>query len=88
MSVPPNLQFEVDDIEENWTYSAKFDFIHGRMLTGSIQNWPRLIEQSYKYRLLHHIFHDQQDRESSKRKAQESTLIMNLVSSIQVVGWN
>jgi hypothetical protein len=33
-SLPPNLRFETDDIEERWTYQDKFDFIHSRMLTG------------------------------------------------------
>jgi len=30
--VPPNCQFEVDDAEDEWTYSQKFDFIHGRAM--------------------------------------------------------
>jgi hypothetical protein len=31
-SVPPNCRFEVDDVEDDWTYSHSFDYIHGRML--------------------------------------------------------
>jgi trans-aconitate methyltransferase len=31
-SVPPNCHFEVDDAEDPWLYSQKFDFIHGRTL--------------------------------------------------------
>jgi hypothetical protein len=30
--VPPNCQFEVDDVEDDWTYSRKPDFIHGRAM--------------------------------------------------------
>jgi ubiquinone/menaquinone biosynthesis C-methylase UbiE len=30
--VPPNLRFEICDAEEEWDFSAKFDYIHGRML--------------------------------------------------------
>lgn len=46
--LPPNLSFEVDDLEEPWTFSTKFDYIHARMMTGSIVDWPRLIKQSYE----------------------------------------
>lgn len=47
-SVPPNVTFYVDDLEDEWTYSYKFDFIYGRMLTGSIADWPRFIRQSFE----------------------------------------
>lgn len=30
--VPPNCQFEVDDAEDEWNYTKKFDLIHGRAL--------------------------------------------------------
>jgi len=45
-SVPPNCSFEIDDIEEPWTYRFKFDFIHVRMMVGSVGSFPRLFEQS------------------------------------------
>ncbi|WDK17124.1 methyltransferase domain-containing protein [Colletotrichum graminicola] len=47
--VPPNVTFYIDDVEDDWTYSYKFDFIFGRMLTGSIADWPRFIHQSYEF---------------------------------------
>ncbi|KAK2054413.1 methyltransferase domain-containing protein [Colletotrichum caudatum] len=47
--VPPNVIFYVDDVEDEWTYSYKFNFIFGRMLTGSIADWPRFIQQSYEF---------------------------------------
>jgi hypothetical protein len=47
-SVPPNVFFEVDDIESPWIYSAKFDYIHCRLLAGCIKDWPRLIQQAYE----------------------------------------
>jgi SAM-dependent methyltransferase len=48
--VPPNLQFEVDDVEDQWEYGkTKFDFIHARNLLMAIRNWDRLIEQSLAY---------------------------------------
>ena len=47
-SVPPNVSFYVDDVEENWTYATKFDLVYIRMMTGSIANWPKLFKQSYE----------------------------------------
>ncbi|KAK5651806.1 hypothetical protein OQA88_11674 [Cercophora sp. LCS_1] len=42
--VPPNLRFYIDDISLPWQFSPdeKFDFIHCRMMTGSISDWPAL----------------------------------------------
>ncbi|KAL4875215.1 S-adenosyl-L-methionine-dependent methyltransferase [Aspergillus karnatakaensis] len=45
--IPPNLKFEIDDYEQTWTYSQKFDFIHGRMLSGSIADEHQLFKQAY-----------------------------------------
>lgn len=46
-SLPSNLSFQVDDLEDEWTYSYKFDFIYGRMLVGSIGDWPKFFKQSF-----------------------------------------
>lgn len=46
--VPPNLTFLVDDCEDEWIFKQKFDFIHARMMCGSLQEWPRFFEQAYK----------------------------------------
>jgi len=46
--LPPNVTFQVDDLEEPWTFSKSFDFIYSRMMSGAIANWPRLFEQSFK----------------------------------------
>ncbi|KAL7272143.1 hypothetical protein RUND412_005061 [Rhizina undulata] len=47
--VPPNLVFEVDDIEEPWHYKANsFDYIHIRGMAGSIYDWPKLYRQAFK----------------------------------------
>lgn len=48
-SVPPNVVFEVDDVEAEWCFSRQFDYIHCRYLAGSIGNWPRLMEQAFKF---------------------------------------
>ncbi|KAM5347433.1 hypothetical protein ACJ41O_010438 [Fusarium nematophilum] len=45
--VPPNLSFFVDDLESDWTYSIKFDLIYVRMLTGSLANWKKFLEESF-----------------------------------------
>lgn len=49
--VPPNVKFEVDDIENEWVYAQQFDYIHSRYLACSIRDWPRLMQQVYKYAL-------------------------------------
>ncbi|KAL7274171.1 hypothetical protein RUND412_002931 [Rhizina undulata] len=47
--VPPNLRFEVDDIEEDWQYQGNsFDFIHIRSMAGYIYDWPKLYKQAFK----------------------------------------
>ncbi|KAJ0299202.1 hypothetical protein COL516b_009456 [Colletotrichum fioriniae] len=46
--VPPNVKFEVDDIEDTWTYSRPFDYIHSRMMNSSISKWEEYIRQSYE----------------------------------------
>ncbi|KAJ4247110.1 hypothetical protein NW762_013248 [Fusarium torreyae] len=46
--LPANLEFQVDDLEDEWTYSYKFDFIFGRMLVGSIGDWPKFFKQSFE----------------------------------------
>ncbi|KAH6712790.1 putative methyltransferase [Leptodontidium sp. MPI-SDFR-AT-0119] len=44
--VPPNLEFEVDDMEDTWRHKP-FSFIHLRCLAGSLKDWPRLLSQAY-----------------------------------------
>jgi SAM-dependent methyltransferase len=46
-STPPNCKFEVDDLEDPWTYPQKFDLIHARMMQGSIAHWPKFLEQAF-----------------------------------------
>lgn len=38
-SMPPNVRFEVDDLDEPWTYPEKFDYIHSRMMNGCVPDW-------------------------------------------------
>ncbi|CAM1509719.1 Fc.00g000540.m01.CDS01 [Cosmosporella sp. VM-42] len=46
--VPPNLNFQVDDLEEPWTFNAKFDLIYSRMMTASFTDWPHFFKQAYE----------------------------------------
>ncbi|PVH97141.1 S-adenosyl-L-methionine-dependent methyltransferase [Periconia macrospinosa] len=47
--VPPNVVFEVDDIESEWVYKSPFDYIHARFLATAIRDWPRLFDQAFKH---------------------------------------
>ncbi|KAL0930386.1 methyltransferase domain-containing protein [Colletotrichum truncatum] len=46
-SVPPNVKFEIDDIEDSWTYSQPFDYIHSRMMNASVSKWEEYLGQAY-----------------------------------------
>ena len=47
--VPPNITFEIDNMENDWIYpNDNFDFIHMRSLSGSFQNWERILAQAYR----------------------------------------
>ncbi|KDN62690.1 putative UMTA, partial [Colletotrichum sublineola] len=46
-SVPPNVKFEVDDIEDEWLYSRPFDYIHLRFMNGSLADWRKLVTRVY-----------------------------------------
>ncbi|CAJ2508882.1 Uu.00g139080.m01.CDS01 [Anthostomella pinea] len=45
--VPPNCHFEVDDIEDEWVFSHKFDYIHARHMVGSMTDFPKLFRAIY-----------------------------------------
>jgi len=45
--VPPNCQFEVDDAEDEWQFSQKFDLIHGRALVTCFQDPPAVIAKAF-----------------------------------------
>ncbi|SPO03565.1 related to methyltransferase [Cephalotrichum gorgonifer] len=45
--VPPNVQFEVDDVESEWLYPFKFDLIINRCMAGSIGDWNALSKKIY-----------------------------------------
>ncbi|KAG4422100.1 hypothetical protein IFR04_004727 [Cadophora malorum] len=46
----PNCHFEIDDIEQPWTWQLEsFDYIFSRDLLLCIRDFPRLIKQCYKH---------------------------------------
>lgn len=47
--VPPNIQFEIDDAEDDWTYKQPFDYIHIRNMGASIADWQRLCSQAMQH---------------------------------------
>ncbi|KAF5020048.1 hypothetical protein F66182_7929 [Fusarium sp. NRRL 66182] len=49
-AVPPNLVFEIDDVEDDWLWAeGTFDLIHGRELMMAIHDWPRLVNQAFAH---------------------------------------
>ena len=47
-SVPPNVRFIVDDIDEEWNYADSFDYIHSRMMALSIKDWEEYIRKIFE----------------------------------------
>ncbi|KAK1637579.1 S-adenosyl-L-methionine-dependent methyltransferase [Colletotrichum phormii] len=43
---PPNVRFEVDDVESPWV-EQKYDYIMCRYMAGSILDWPKLVKNIY-----------------------------------------
>ena len=49
---PPNLRFEIDDCCSEWVYPKNhFDYIHIRLMYGSIADWPAFYKEAYEYDL-------------------------------------
>jgi len=48
--VPSNCVFELDDVEEDWSFKINtFDFIHAREFLTAIRDWTRLVQQSFDH---------------------------------------
>lgn len=45
--VPPNVKFEVDDVENEWVYDQPFSYIFCRYMAASISDWPQLIRRTF-----------------------------------------
>lgn len=44
---PPNCRFEVDDIEDEWLWNTKFDFIYGRYITPFLGDLPKFAKNCF-----------------------------------------
>ena len=47
--LPPNIEFEIDDAREEWTYTDPFDYIHIRTLGGAWSDWQFIYQQAHKH---------------------------------------
>jgi len=47
--VPPNLSFEIEDADEDWTFKPKFDLVHSRVLNDtSLKDWSHFYQEAFK----------------------------------------
>ncbi|RYP65629.1 hypothetical protein DL769_006260 [Monosporascus sp. CRB-8-3] len=46
--VPPNVKFEIDDVESPWLYNSQFDFIFCRYMAACIKDWPKLMQSTFE----------------------------------------
>ncbi|KAH7233114.1 S-adenosyl-L-methionine-dependent methyltransferase [Fusarium tricinctum] len=47
--IPPNLEFQIDDCTQEWSFEpASLDYVHIRWLVGSIMDWTALFKQAHK----------------------------------------
>ena len=46
-SVPPNCRFEIDDAEDEWIFSEKFDYIHGRALLSCFKDPASVLRSAF-----------------------------------------
>ena len=49
INMPPNVLFQVDDAREHWTYTAPFELIHIRGLSGSFMDWLHIYKEAFKH---------------------------------------
>ncbi|OHF03914.1 UMTA methyltransferase [Colletotrichum orchidophilum] len=47
--VPPNVKFEIDDVESEWLDDRKYDYIMCRYMLCSIGDWPKLVRNIFKH---------------------------------------
>lgn len=47
-AVPPNLEFQIMDADEDWDFHARFDLVHSRLMNGfSVRSWPHFYRQAF-----------------------------------------
>ncbi|TDZ21758.1 Secondary metabolism regulator LAE1 [Colletotrichum orbiculare MAFF 240422] len=45
--LPPNVKFEIDDVESPWIGIEKYDYIYVRFMLVSIKDWPALVQNIF-----------------------------------------
>jgi 2-polyprenyl-3-methyl-5-hydroxy-6-metoxy-1,4-benzoquinol methylase len=46
--IPPNLSFQVDDFEEEWTFgSDRFELVHARFIMSCVSDYPRMYKRAF-----------------------------------------
>ena len=46
--VPPNVNFLIEDVEDEWIHSSDFDFIHLRQMTNLLKSPEKLIHTMFR----------------------------------------
>ncbi|KAG7434936.1 Secondary metabolism regulator LAE1 [Fusarium oxysporum f. sp. raphani] len=46
--VPLNCSFEIDDLEDDWTFKHQFDFIFIRSMIASFKSWPDILSKAFE----------------------------------------
>lgn len=47
--LPPNVYYQLDDADQEWTFTQKFDFIHIRFMIGTIKDWFKLYREAFQH---------------------------------------
>ncbi|KAJ0344996.1 hypothetical protein COL26b_009578 [Colletotrichum chrysophilum] len=47
--VPPNVKFEIDDVESPWIGDRKYDYIMCRCMAACLADWPKLMKNIYDH---------------------------------------
>ncbi|KAF4446193.1 hypothetical protein F53441_10169 [Fusarium austroafricanum] len=45
--LPVNVNFYIEDIEDDWTHSQPFDYIHSRLMTSSVADWTSYLTKCF-----------------------------------------
>ena len=45
----PNVYFQLDDAEDEWTYRDPFDLVHLRGLSGAFRDWSAIYRQAFQH---------------------------------------
>lgn len=46
--LPPNVEFIVDDIEDEWADASDFDYVHSRVVFSCLRDPPNVINTAFR----------------------------------------